>query len=185
MDRKIFSIPIRLFYVSGYLPDFVGDGSGKRLAGTKCGDCLHIVGNCRFSAGTGLPGFLVDCIDVLMVLQKKIKLILVILILGIVLNFVFSKFMTTPQTELLTTSFRGVVKVEDDATGSWRIRIQKSAFHQALKTFWLGQGYGGYFNFYIPETGKTEAYPPHNQYTHLVSENRYCRFVPALHSVCL
>lgn len=53
-----------------------------------------------------------------------------------------------------------------DKTGRWRLAVQASALQQSLETFWMGQGYGGYFSFSVPGMNYNlpVEYPPHNQY---------------------
>lgn len=105
---------------------------------------------------------------VAMTLKRKFKLILVIMTVGALIYLGTYFFLPDSKAKIISSSYRGVVKVSEDTTGAWRINIQKSAFKQAMQTFWLGQGFGGYFQFYIPETGRTEEYPPHNQYIYLL-----------------
>jgi O-antigen ligase len=54
-----------------------------------------------------------------------------------------------------------------DITGSasWRKETNNSAYLSALKTFWFGQGYGGYFKFNIKSLSVDEiTMPVHNLY---------------------
>jgi len=63
-------------------------------------------------------------------------------------------------------AFGGLLNPMEDETGYWRLVIQGAALDQALNTFWLGQGYGGYFSFVVPgfNDDLPMELPPHNQF---------------------
>jgi hypothetical protein len=63
----------------------------------------------------------------------------------------------------LSETYASMVNPVEDANARWRILIQGEALEQAMETFWLGQGLGGYFYFEIPNLPPIEEYP-HSQY---------------------
>ena len=84
----------------------------------------------------------------------------------VVVLLVCIQFVSEPLWKQLLISFRGVVNPTVDESVNWRRGIQLVALAQSMETFWLGQGYGGYFNFHVPgfNWDLPIEYPPHNQF---------------------
>jgi len=97
--------------------------------------------------------------------QGKVKSI-VFTVLLVCLIVVSISIMSTTLSQQTVDAFTGVIDPTSDSTGKWRMAIQGAAFSQALETFWLGQGLGGYFSFVIKgyNWGKVSDIQPHNQF---------------------
>ncbi|MBN1396970.1 MAG: O-antigen ligase family protein [Bacteroidetes bacterium] len=108
------------------------------------------------------------CIGMLAVLliEKKIKY-LFRSVMAISVTFIMLIIIFPSITGDLFKAFSGVVQIEDDPTGYWRFVVQSSALLQGMETPIFGQGFGGYFEFYVPELDKVIEYPPHNMYIFL------------------
>jgi len=63
--------------------------------------------------------------------------------------------------------FVSAFDVTNDETGNWRLMIQAVAIKQGLQTPLLGQGFGGYFEYFVEEINQTIEYPPHSIYVYL------------------
>ena len=61
----------------------------------------------------------------------------------------------------------GVFNIYEDETGSWRLLMQAAAIDQGMETPFFGQGFGGYFSYYIEALGGEINYPPHSMYVYL------------------
>jgi O-antigen ligase len=74
----------------------------------------------------------------------------------------------TPESIVsdVDTAFSGAIDPANDNTAKWRMGIQLVALQQAFETFWLGQGFGSYFNFVVAEKYRSIWYEatPHNQF---------------------
>ena len=93
----------------------------------------------------------------------------------LILFFIFSKFINN-----ILFAFNGVINFRDDSTGSWRYYVQYNAFTQGLEKPVFGEGYGGYFAFYVPEFRTTVELPPHNIFLFLFLKSGLIGVISAL-----
>jgi O-antigen ligase len=98
--------------------------------------------------------------------QKKIKGIIGIVSI-IVLILLGIGFIMPDSLRPINESFSNLTDVLSDPTGKLRVLMQMSALDQALEHPIIGQGYGGYFNLYIPELNIVEQNQPHSEYLYL------------------
>jgi hypothetical protein len=98
------------------------------------------------------------------IFQSSLKLLLRTTALIFLLIFILVKVLPSSIVNELIVSYSGIINITEDETGSWRMLVQFVAFNQALQTPLLGQGFGGYYDFYIPELDLSFDYPPHNIY---------------------
>lgn len=103
----------------------------------------------------------ITLIIVYSIFEKRIKPILAGLVI-IMIALIILKFTLPQYFANILYSFEGVINFREDNTGSWRFYVQYSALTQGLEKPILGEGYGGYFAFYVPEFHKTVDLPPHN-----------------------
>jgi len=94
--------------------------------------------------------------------KMRVRLYVYIILFFIVSSFVLS---TTEPTiyNNLSMAYINIINPSRDPNANWRILVQIDAIEQGMRTFWFGQGLGGYFNFYVPGLPVIEAYP-HSQY---------------------
>jgi O-antigen ligase len=97
---------------------------------------------------------------------SRIKIFILIVLIAVIAVLVI--ITVTPDSVLteVDKAFSGALNPSTDQTGRWRIAIQLVALEQAFETFWLGQGYGSYFNLVVPERYQNILYEisPHNQF---------------------
>jgi O-antigen ligase len=103
---------------------------------------------------------------VVMLQNKNIKVIIGIVVVIAIILFGIANIMPD-RVENIKQSFTNMTDISSDASGNWRLLVQKSALEQALESPIIGQGYGGYFNLYIPELNIIEKAPPHSEYVYL------------------
>lgn len=96
------------------------------------------------------------------ILQASLKKLLRVAMILALLIYTLIHILPSSVVNQLAISYQGIFNITEDETGSWRLLVQLVAFDQALQTPWLGQGFGGYYNFYIPELDLSFDYPPHN-----------------------
>jgi hypothetical protein len=102
-------------------------------------------------------------------LRGKIRFILYSLLFGATIFIIF--IYLAPQTAsiylTLLTDYRSVIEpvIDYTGTGFWRWALNVAAIEQGMNTFWLGQGFGGYYYFIVPlvSTVPIEV-GPHNMY---------------------
>ncbi|HLO80515.1 MAG TPA: O-antigen ligase family protein [Chitinophagaceae bacterium] len=98
--------------------------------------------------------------------QGKFKQILKLSALGaglLMLTFILFPALVQP----VITPIQSAFDITADETGSWRLMIQAIAIEQGLQSPVFGQGFGGYFEYYIEALNETINYPPHSIYIHL------------------
>lgn len=96
------------------------------------------------------------------ILQASLKKLLSVIVILALLIYALIHLLPSSVVNELAISYQGVFNITEDETGSWRMLVQLVAFNQALQTPLLGQGFGGYYDFYIPELDLSFDYPPHN-----------------------
>ncbi|HEU4470469.1 MAG TPA: O-antigen ligase family protein [Flavisolibacter sp.] len=107
---------------------------------------------------------------VVFALEGKAKLILKILAGGAIsLGLAFLLFPSATQSVL--EPIQKAFNITQDETGSWRLLVQAVAIRQSLETPILGQGFGGYFEYYVEELGGVVNYPPHSIYIYLFQKS--------------
>lgn len=67
----------------------------------------------------------------------------------------------------ISKPFSSAINITEDETGSWRLLVQAVAIEQGMQSPIIGQGFGGYFDYYIPELNQTYNFPPHSIYVFL------------------
>ncbi len=96
--------------------------------------------------------------------KAKIVIRLALIVAGLLsLSFLFFPALTL-------TLLNPIIRIVDpmaDETGGWRLLIQAAAIEQGLQTPIFGQGFGGYFEYYVEAFNETITYPPHSIYVHL------------------
>jgi O-antigen ligase len=103
---------------------------------------------------------------IVMVLEGKAKIILKAAF-GVAVLMVLSFLMFPALTQSVITPILNAFNVTEDETGSWRLLIQAVAIQQAMQTPILGQGFGGYFSYYVEQIDQVINYPPHSMYIYL------------------
>ena len=104
----------------------------------------------------------VGALGLLAILERRFGLIAATSIGAVVVLGLLAILMPS-LLERLAASYRSALNPAADDSGTWRLLIQLSAFSQAMQTPWLGQGYGGYFRFELPNGSEVLA-PPHSQF---------------------
>jgi O-antigen ligase len=67
----------------------------------------------------------------------------------------------------IAAAFGGIFNVSEDGTGQFRLLVQAVAIQQGLMHPIMGEGFGNYFNYYIPQLGITYDVPPHSMFVYL------------------
>lgn len=98
--------------------------------------------------------------------QGKFKQILKWSALGSGL-LILAFFLFPALVQPVITPIQSAFDITADETGSWRLMIQAIAIEQGLQSPVFGQGFGGYFEYYIEALNDTITYPPHSIYIHL------------------
>ncbi len=98
--------------------------------------------------------------------EGKVALLLKILLVMAVL-FLALLWLSPSFFQSVISPMTSVINIKEDDTGNWRLLLQAAAIRQGLQTPILGEGFGGYFNYYIEEMNQTITYPPHSIYVHL------------------
>jgi O-antigen ligase len=100
------------------------------------------------------------------ILEGKTKTFLKIaLTMCVLIGFSFIAFPAFTQSIIAPIS--GVLNISKDQTGNWRLLVQAVAVQEGLKTPVFGQGFGGYFSYYVESLGQVINYPPHSMYVYL------------------
>jgi O-antigen ligase len=95
--------------------------------------------------------------------EGKAKLVWKFLLFFVTLAGVF--FLMFPKVaESVITPITNIVNITEDETGNWRLLLQAVAIEQGMQTPIFGQGFGGYYSYYIESMGMTIEYPPHSIY---------------------
>jgi O-antigen ligase len=89
------------------------------------------------------------------------------LALGTLLLLGLSFLLFPSFTESVIAPIQGAFNITEDETGSWRLLVQAVAIEQGMETPVFGQGFGGYFEYYIEAIGEVMNYPPHSMYVYL------------------
>ncbi len=77
-------------------------------------------------------------------------------------------YVVSPGTvDNIVLAFGGIFNVSEDQTGQFRLLVQAVAIQQGLQHPFFGEGFGNYFNYYIPQLGITYDVPPHSMYVYL------------------
>jgi O-antigen ligase len=116
-----------------------------------------------FTKNRTAPVSICIALVIVLLLERKIKYFIIstaVVILSVTLLII----VIPDISDNLFKAFSGVINIEEDSTGYWRYVVQTSALLQGMETPIIGQGFGGYFEFYVPELGKVVEYPPHNMY---------------------
>lgn len=117
-----------------------------------------------------------------MIIRGYFKLMLGVLLgvslIGLTL-FLFSPAMAKP----ILDAFSGVANVSEDGTGQFRLLVQAAAIQQGLAHPVLGEGFGGYFNYYIPALDITYDVPPHSMYVYLFQKTGIVGTIIAFYTV--
>jgi O-antigen ligase len=101
-----------------------------------------------------------------LIFQRNLKGILGILALTILI-LVGIRLIVPDSIEPINDSFLNLSDVSSDPTGNVRILLQKATLELAMEHPIIGQGYGGYFNLYIPELNIVMQNQPHSEYAYL------------------
>ena len=98
--------------------------------------------------------------------NRKRRILTVVIIALIVLA---PLLLFSSEFHSVRLAFAGLADPLSVGSVEWRLMVQEAALNEAIRTFWTGQGYGGYFNFVIPglNNGKLVNLPPHNQFLEL------------------
>ena len=98
-----------------------------------------------------------------LLVEAKIKTLLKIgfSIAGI---FIFGLVFFPNVVNDLLTPFYSAINIKEDETGNWRLLVQAVAIEKGLQSPVIGQGFGGYFDYYVPEMNQTFNFPPHSIY---------------------
>ncbi|HEX5667957.1 MAG TPA: O-antigen ligase family protein [Chitinophagaceae bacterium] len=103
---------------------------------------------------------------IVLIQQGKFKQMLKLASLGT--GLLMLTFMLFPAiVQPVITPIQSAFDITADETGSWRLMIQAIAIEQGLQSPLFGQGFGGYFEYYIEALNETVNYPPHSIYIHL------------------
>jgi hypothetical protein len=103
---------------------------------------------------------------IVFILEGKAKVLLRISLALIVL-LVFSFIAFPVFTQSVISPITSVFDISKDETGNWRLLVQAVAIQESLKTPIFGQGFGGYFSYYVEALGQMINYPPHSMYVYL------------------
>jgi O-antigen ligase len=98
-------------------------------------------------------------------LQRRFKVMIITVLIALV--FIAGvAYVDSSTGKQIAVSLEGVANPTADQDYAWRLLVQGAAIEQGMETFWMGQGYGSYFNFEVEEEGNihTEVETPHNQY---------------------
>jgi O-antigen ligase len=123
-----------------------------------------------FTRNRAAPVALFASFAIVLMFNNKFKLFMRLMFILIISIFLLSQVFPN-YNDMLTLAFRGLFDVRGDETGNWRFLVQWSALTQALATPILGQGFGGYFQFYVPEYHAVIELPPHNIFIYLFSKS--------------
>lgn len=119
-----------------------------------------------FTKNRAAPASICIALFIVLLLEGRIKYVIkgtAVVMLAVALLI----FIIPGISDNLLKAFSGVINIEEDSTGYWRYVVQLSAMLQGMETPIFGQGFGGYFQFYVPELDKVIEYPPHNMYIFL------------------
>jgi O-antigen ligase len=119
-----------------------------------------------FTKNRAAPVSICIALFIVLLFEGRFKYIIrgtAIIMLGVALLI----FIIPGISDNLLKAFSGVGDIEDDPTGYWRYVVQSSAILQGMETPIFGQGFGGYFQFYVPELNKIIEYPPHNMFIYI------------------
>lgn len=124
---------------------------------------IFLVGVMVFTQNRAALGSIILGAIVVFAFEKK--LILMLKIIGIVaLVLIVGNFLLPQVIEIILHPFISAINIQDDETGNWRLLVQAVAIQQGMQTPILGQGWGGYFEYYVEELHQTYLYPPHSMY---------------------
>lgn len=87
--------------------------------------------------------------------------------LVIVTSLILIDIYSSGTLKQIVLTFSGISNIQSDDTGNWRYLVQLSALEEGLNTPIFGQGFGGYFHFYVPEMNQVITAPPHSSYIYL------------------
>jgi O-antigen ligase len=104
--------------------------------------------------------------------EGKGKLVLRLLFSFVALFFLFFLFFPTLANAVIAP-LTSIFNISEDETGNWRLLVQAVAIEQGLKTPILGQGFGGYFEYYIEVLDQTFEFPPHSIYVYLFQKSGF------------
>jgi O-antigen ligase len=150
--------------LSAYVIAVLSKIIAKRQSSTK--DLLIIIFLTMiiiFTKNRAAPVSICIALVIVLLLERKVKYFIISTVV-VILAVALLIFIIPDISDNLFKAFSGVVNIEEDSTGYWRYVVQSSALLQGMETPILGQGFGGYFEFYVPELGQVVEYPPHNMY---------------------
>jgi hypothetical protein len=104
-----------------------------------------------------------------LVLNGRIKQIVTITLI-IIFSLSLISLLVPQLQKSIILAFGGVFDIQDDSTGNWRFLIQSAAVQDGLENPLFGKGFGGYFQYYIPELEQIVELPPHSAFVHLFSK---------------
>jgi O-antigen ligase len=104
--------------------------------------------------------------------EGKAKLVLRLLFSFVALFFLFFLFFPSLANGVIAP-LTSIFNISEDETGNWRLLVQAVAIEQGLKTPILGQGFGGYFEYYIEILNQTFEFPPHSIYVYLFQKSGF------------
>lgn len=120
-----------------------------------------------------------------LITEGKAKLVLRLAFLLCVLLGI-SHLLFPAFTASVVSPLTSVLNISEDETGNWRLLIQAVAIEQSMQTPVLGQGFGGYYSYYVESMGLTIEYPPHSIYILLFQKGgalALCAYVFAIFSL--
>ncbi len=101
-----------------------------------------------------------------MLLQRNLMVIIEAVMITAIIMLGIAIIMPN-RVENVKQSFTNMTDISSDPTGNWRLFTQRAALEQAMESPIIGQGFGGYFDLYIPELNSIEQAPPHSEYVYL------------------
>jgi hypothetical protein len=83
-----------------------------------------------------------------------------------VVMFLLASFIFPKMSEEAIVALQGISDPSTDQDFQWRVLVQDAALEQGLSNFWMGEGFGNYYEFTYPGKYGMEVSqaPPHNQF---------------------
>lgn len=113
------------------------------------------------------------------IFENRIKMIMFFLVLFVV-GMLTLRLILPNYFDNILYSFLSAINFQEDSTGSWRYFVQYSAITQGFEKPIIGEGYGGYFAFYVPEFYKIVDLPPHNIFIFLFLKSGFLGVISSL-----
>jgi hypothetical protein len=119
---------------------------------------------------------------IVLFLHKKIKIFIYIAFI-IIVAYLSLNFLPSELQDNIKVAYSTVFDIQSDETGNWRYLVQYQAILQGLETPFIGQGFGGYYSFYVPEMKTVIDLPPHNIFVLLFLKSGFAAVIILILSI--